>query len=129
MRTIAGQLVEIISVEAPLVPYLKTGYLLTEAEVDGIVGNSHNLNHLLHALTEVRQSTLDYLNSLSDPELSEIVPSGDPWFGTLWLPAMPRAEHFLNIAEHEYYHVGQLISYLWCKGEEWEASWFQHTAS
>ena len=129
MRTIAGQLVEIIAVEAPLVPYLKTGHLLTEAEIEAIVGDAQNLNNLLHVLTEVRQRTLDYLNSLTEEELSEIVPSGDAWFGTLWLPAMPRAEHFLNIAEHEYYHVGQLITYLWCKGEEWEPSWFQPTAS
>ena len=129
MRTIAGQLVEIIEVEVPLVPYLKTGYYLTEAEVAAIVGDAHDLNHLLRVLTEVRQNTLDYLNSLTQEELSESVPSGDAWFGTLWLPAMPRAEHFLNMAEHEYYHVGQLITYLWCRGEEWEPGWFQQNAS
>ena len=129
MRTIAGQLVEIIAVEAPLVPYLKVGYQLTEAEVEAIVGDAQDLTKLLLVLTQVRQGTLDYLNSLTEEELSEIVPSGNPWFGTLWLPAMPRSEHFLNIAEHEYYHVGQLISYLWYKGEEWEPSWFQQTAS
>lgn len=129
MRTLAGQLVEIIAVEVPLVPYLREGYLLTEAEIEAIVGDAQNLDNLLHVLTTVRQGTLDYLNSLTEEELSAIVPSGNAWFGTLWLPAMPRAQHFLNIAEHEYYHVGQLISYLWCKGEEWEPSWFQETAS
>ncbi len=129
MRTVAGQLVEIIAIEAPLVPYLKTGHVLTEAEVEAIVGDAHNLNHLLQVLIAVRHNTLDYLKSLTQEELFEVVPSGEAWFGTLWLPAMPRAEHFLNIAEHEYYHVGQLISYLWYKGEEWEPSWFQPTAS
>jgi len=28
----------------------------------------------------------------------------------LWLPAMPRAEHLLKIAEHEFYHVGNSSS-------------------
>jgi hypothetical protein len=112
MRTIAGQLVEIIAVEASLVPYLKTGYHLTEAEVDAIVGDIQKLDNLLHVLTEVWQGTLNYINSVTNEELVQIVSSGNAWFGTLWFPAMPRSEHFLNIAEHEYYHVGQLISYL-----------------
>lgn len=118
MRTAAGQLVEIISVEVPLVPRLKEGRQPSDAEVDAVIGDQHSLENLLGRLVEVRQTTLDYLDSLSDEELSEEIPSGGAWFGTLWLPSMPRAEHFLNIAEHEFYHVGQLISYLWCRGDD-----------
>ena len=118
MRTVAGQLVEIIAVEVPLVPRLKEGRQPTDPEVDAIIGDQHSLENLRRALIDVRQSTLEYLDSLTDDELSEEVRSGEAWFGTLWLPTMPRAEHFLNIAEHEFYHVGQLISYLWCHGDD-----------
>ena len=118
LRTVAGQLVEIIAVEVPLVPRLKQGKILTDPEIDAIIGDQHSLENLLRGLVDVRQNTIEYLDSLTDEELSEEVPSGQAWFGTLWLPAMPRAEHFLNIAEHEFYHVGQLISYLWCRGDD-----------
>jgi len=118
MRTISGQLVEIISVEAPLVPRLKEGRMPTDAEFDAAIGDQHNLASLRRALVDVRRGTLEYLDSLTDDELAEEIPSGEAWFGTMWLPVMPRAEHFLNIAEHEFYHAGQLISYLWCRGDD-----------
>ena len=118
MRTIGGQLAEIIWVELPLVPRLKEGRELNDAELNAIIGDENNLGQLLRALDETRDQTLKYLDALSDEELAEQVPSGDAWFGTLWLPSMPRAEHFLNIAEHEFYHTGQLISYLWARGDD-----------
>jgi uncharacterized damage-inducible protein DinB len=118
MRTVAGQLAEIISVEVPLVPRLKEGRELSDAEWDAVMGDQHSLESLLKTLVSVRKNTLDYLDFLSDEELAEEIPSGEAWFGTLWLPLMPRAEHFLNIAEHEFYHTGQLISYLWSSGDD-----------
>jgi uncharacterized damage-inducible protein DinB len=118
MRTVGGQLVEIISVELSLVPHLKEGRQLSDPEIDAIIGDQQSLENLTGKLVEVRRGTLEYLDSLSEDELVEKVPSGDAWFGTLWLPSMPRAEHFLNIAEHEFYHVGQLISYLWARGDD-----------
>ena len=118
MRTIGGQLVEVIAVEVPLVPRLRDGRQPSDAEVDDVVGDQHSLQNLKSKLISVRLDTLAYLDSLSDAELCEEVPSGQAWFGTLWLPNMPRAEHFLNIAEHEFYHAGQLISYLWTRGDD-----------
>ena len=118
MRTVSGQLAEIVAVELSLVPYLKEGRPLSDAEAEQIVSDWHSLENLKRSLIDVRGRTLDYLDSLTDEELAEEVPSGDAWFGTLWLPEMPRAEHFLNIAEHEFYHVGQLISYLWSHGDD-----------
>ena len=118
MRTIAGQYLEIISVEYALVPRLKDGRDISDQEFDTFVGNQHSLANLQAKLGKVRQISLQYLDLLSEEELVEEVPSGNAWFGTLWLPKMPRAEHFLNIAEHEFYHTGQLISYLWAYGED-----------
>ncbi len=117
MRTISGQLAEILCVELPLVPRLKEGKMLDEAEVDAIVGDLSSLENLRCKLVDVRQTTLDYLETLSDGELSEEVSIGAPWFGSMWMQTLPRAEIFLNIAEHESYHVGQLISYMWLRGD------------
>lgn len=117
MRTVAGQLAEIVEVEVPLVPRLKEGLQPSDPEIAAIVGE-HTLENLKRALVDVRNRTLEYLDSLTVEELAEEVPSGEAWFGTLWLPVMPRAEHFRNIAEHEFYHVGQLISYLWSRGDD-----------
>lgn len=117
MRSFSGQLAEIISVEIPLVPWLKDGKRLSDAAVDEMMGDLGNLDNLRRLLVDVRRETLDYLNSLSEKELLEEVSIGDAWFGALWLPKLPRAEIFLNIAEHELYHVGQLTAYLWSRGD------------
>ncbi len=91
---------------------------MTDSEVDAIIGDENDLEHLRRVLVDVRRGTLEYLDSLTDKQLSEEIPSGEAWFGTMWLPVMPRGEHFRNIAEHEFYHAGQLISYHWCHGDD-----------
>jgi len=42
---------------------------------------------------------------------------GKAWFGAFWQPELPHAEIFLNLAEHELYHVGQLTIYRWSRGD------------
>ena len=118
MRTIAAQLVEIVSIEMCTLIWLKEGRLPAESEEGELIGDQHSLENLRQKLIMARQATLDYLDSLSDEELSDELPSGKQWYGTMWLPVMARAEHFLNIAEHEFYHTGQLISYLWARGDD-----------
>lgn len=117
MRTVASQLVEIITVELPLVPLLREGKVLDDAEALSFVGDAHDLFNLQRKLEEVRLTTLEYLDSITSEELAEDVSREGPWFGTFWRSSMPRAEYFLNIAEHEFYHVGQIYSYLWCRGD------------
>lgn len=69
MRTIAGQLVEIIAVEAPLVPYLKAGYLLTEAEVDAIVGDSQNETFRPSFRQKCKRDKIPYVQDRKTPLL------------------------------------------------------------
>ena len=121
MRTVAGQLVEIIWVEAQLVPALKGGKLLTDDELSAICSEGSGLDELLAALTTVRTQTLQHLNDLSEANLAANVMLPQ-WYGAYWPKPGPCGEHFRNIAEHEFYHVGQLMSYLWAKGDnpyEW----------
>jgi len=118
MRTIGGQLGELLWVEIPLVPWLKDGKRLSEEEVNERIGSEQDFEGLRKKLVETRAATLEYLDSLSEEELAEEVPCGDAWFGTFWPASLPRAELFLNVSEHEFYHVGQLTSYLWSRGDD-----------
>lgn len=117
MRTVSGQLVEIISVEAFLVPALQEGRRLSDAEVTELVGDETDLDGLKRALIEERARTLAHLETLSDAELLESV-ALPQWYGAYWPKGLPRGEHFRNVAEHEFYHAGQLISYLWARGDD-----------
>lgn len=121
MRTVRGQLIEIIEVEIPLATYAKESRLPTDEEFAAAMGKPETLEELITKLQEVRQKTLDCLDSLTDAELEEAVPT-NAWFGSFWQPELPRAELFLNIAAHELYHIGQLVTYLWLRGDnpyEW----------
>jgi len=122
MRTIAGQIVEIVATEMQLVTLLKEGRSISDAEAQEIIGDCKDLDNLRRALMDVRQQTFAYLDSLSAADLAEEIPFEGGWFASLMLPTVPRAEIFLNIADHEWYHVGQLTSYLWARGDnpyEW----------
>jgi uncharacterized damage-inducible protein DinB len=117
MRTISGQIVEILEIEIPMVPRLQDGRRLSEDEINQSVGDPASLDSLKRRLKEVRQQTLNYLDSLSESDLEEEVSYGGRWFGSFWLPVLPRGEVFLNVVEHEFYHIGQLTSYLWARGD------------
>jgi uncharacterized damage-inducible protein DinB len=117
MRTVAGQLAEIGTVEVALVPFLRDGRHMTWEEADAAVGDLNDCDSLKQALIDIRQTTLDYLDTLSEEDLHEEVECGKAWFGTFWPTTLPRAEVFLNVCEHEFYHVGQLTTYLWTRGD------------
>lgn len=116
MKSVSEQLLEIIGVEAQLVPALTTGTLLTDEEIDIIADGKTSLDGLLEALTSVRNKTLECLDSLTEDELVADV-TLPQWYGAYWPKPGPVAEHFRNVAEHEFYHVAQLISYRWAQGD------------
>lgn len=123
MRTISGQLVEIIGTEIQLIARLREGKQLSDDEAREIIGDCRDLSNLQRALADVRQQTIEYLDSLSEDELHEEVEFDAGWFASLMLPTVPRTEIFLNIADHEWYHVGQLTSYLWARGVDPYSWW------
>lgn len=117
MRTLGGQIVEIVATEIQLVELLRNDRQLSDPEAAALIGDITNLDVLRNALITVRRQTLEYLDSLTPEQLAEEIPFEGGWFASLMLPEVPRAEIFLNIADHEWYHVGQLTSYLWARGE------------
>jgi uncharacterized damage-inducible protein DinB len=117
MRTVGGQLIEILGTELQLMTLLREDRWISDEEVLERYAGGKSLDLLRSALIDVRNETLQYLGSLSEEELAEEVEFGGGWFGSLGLDRVPRAEVFVSVADHEWYHVGQLTSYLWSRGD------------
>lgn len=68
--------------------------------------------------SESRAGTFAYLDSLAETELDQPIICPERWWEALGLTSCPRHEAFRNIAMHEWYHAGQLITYLGMKGND-----------
>ncbi len=112
MRTISGQLVEIAITEVQIATQLTSDRWIPDEDAKSLLGDCQSLENLRHQLVIIRNQTLCYLDSLSSEDLNELVD-----VRTMGLPGVPRAEVFRSLAQHEYYHLGQLISYLWLRGD------------
>ena len=114
MRTIGGQLVEIIDTEMQFIVKLKTGLSFTVEQGRARIGDTSSLSVLLASLVSTRVETVAYIESLSAAELQEEV----PWYAWSGLPTASRADALASILLHESYHTGQLVSYLWSRGDD-----------
>ncbi|MGI8924177.1 MAG: DinB family protein [Fimbriimonadales bacterium] len=118
MRTIAGQLAEIAGTERQLM-----AWLLDQKQISFEVANEFgdrglSLAGMKEALDEVRASTLVFMDSLAEEDLETPVPMPEGWFESLGQPEIQPSEVFRSLAQHEWYHVGQLVSYLWSRGDD-----------
>jgi len=121
MRTVAGQLVEIAGSEYQLLMRVAHNEVITDGDIRDEIGTYEDFETLRKYLDDVRRQTLEYIGSLSDEALEEEV-SIPGWHESIGLPSLPRIEFFIGVASHEAYHVGQLVSYLWARGDnpyEW----------
>ena len=118
MRTVGGLLFEIAGKEVELLAYAKAGGREEWVEVENYGGREKSLSGMKDVLNEIRQATLSYLDTLSDQDLEMPVKFPTDWWEGLGLSELPLHEVFRNIAMHEWYHTGQLVSYLWSKGDD-----------
>ena len=118
MRTIGGQLAEIAGTEIQVLGYLRDGKHIPWEESNDFGERARSLEGMKAALNEVRQATLDYLDSLTEEQLERPIPMPKGWFESLESDAVPPSEVFRSIAQHEWYHVGQLVSYQWYRGDD-----------
>ncbi len=78
---------------------------------------------MTRGLQSTRDLTFQYLSSLDENALDEVIHLPERWWEALRLLECPRSEMLRNISAHEWYHTGQLITYLWSRGdnpEEWD---------
>jgi uncharacterized damage-inducible protein DinB len=116
MRTLGGQLQEISATEVQLVSMLKNG----KPDSYNSVWDACEKNSLIDyraQLQEIRAATLAYVESLPTGVIDQpiVIPAG--WWDGFGFDSVPRAEILRNIAQHEWYHTGQIVSYLWFAGQ------------
>ena len=116
MRTIGSLLLEIANKDREIVRYLQTGHW-PDDEPDPFTEGS-SLEEMKAGLRSTRGLTLQYLRSLDENSLDEVISLPERWWEALRLLECPRSEMLRNIAAHEWYHTGQLIIYLRLHGDK-----------
>ncbi|MDE2127696.1 MAG: DinB family protein [Armatimonadetes bacterium] len=118
MRTTGGQIAEIVGTELQALARLECRPDVSWDEANRRIGDTTSHNSLSVALATGRAETLAYLESLSEADLAEPVSNFAGWHESVGLAEVPRSEIFRSIAQHEAYHTGQLISYLWARADD-----------
>lgn len=117
MRTIGGQLLEIAATEEQMFIWMTEGreesYKAMHARLERLSREEY-----VAVLNEIRARTLSYLDSLSVEELQTQIEMPKGWFESLDQDEVPRSEVFRSMSQHEWYHTGQLVSYLWMRGDD-----------
>lgn len=115
MRTIGGQIAEIVATEGQFNEVF-TGKPFDFGGRYEEVKALTDLGEVLEVLRDTRRLTLERLAAASDEFLSESVPIDPTWFEAGGLSSLPRIEILQALPMHEWYHTGQLVSYMWTKG-------------
>jgi uncharacterized damage-inducible protein DinB len=118
MRSIFGQIEEIVGTEVQVLTLITTGSKLTWQESQEFDGDKGSILELRGWLKKTRSETLAHLDSLTEEDLNQPTSLFKKWFEGLRLEEVPLAEIFRGIAQHEAYHTGQLVSYLWARGDD-----------
>jgi uncharacterized damage-inducible protein DinB len=117
MKTFKALLLEIGAMEKVCMHWLAHQTMFDWKEAEAAVGSDANdPGGLLEGLGRVREATLGYLNACSEEKLQTPVPVPKEW-EVYWGSAIEPEETVRWIARHEYYHLGQIISYRWILGD------------
>jgi|SRR5579871_4482543 len=116
MKTYLQLLQEIGTMEKLCVHWLTHGVVLDWKEVEKtLVGAGDEPASILPALEQVRAETLQYLQTCSEEQLETPVSLPEEWH-RYWPPTLEPEEILRWVGRHEYYHLGQFISYRWTQG-------------
>ena len=117
MRTIKGQLVEILATEQNVCERLQGLPRRSYQEVEAPFLALNDIQDFTAKLAKIRSATLSLLESLEDQELAAPAAVSEAFTEYVDLKVVPKSELFRFIARHESYHAGQLTSYLWSRGD------------
>lgn len=73
---------------------------------------------LLTALQQDRVETLAWLSEASEEKIQSPIEVHETWYQYFGRADIEPEEIFRWIARHEYYHLGQFISYRWMQGDD-----------
>lgn len=121
MRTIVDQLLEIANKEKETLGWIQDG-IWPDDSPDAFDMETATVAEIREVLATLRQGTYAYIDSLDDAQLERPIPNPDHWREALRIEGCPLSEVLRTIGTHEVYHTGQLITYLWLRGDnpnEW----------
>lgn len=118
VRPTFDQFLEIGMNEVMAIALLRDGKILTHAEAEATLSHVATVQAYSKMLADVRAETVSYIESLSEEELAEPVEASNPWFASFGLKQVPRYDALTSIAVHESYHIAQLITYAWTRGDD-----------
>ena len=116
MRPIKDLLQEIGTMEAVTLRMASSGEYLDWGAVTQSLDKS-TVTELLAAMAEIRKTTVAYLETVTEEQLETPMPLNTEWQGYFGVAAIEPEELLRWIVRHEYYHLGQLISYQWQRGQ------------
>jgi uncharacterized damage-inducible protein DinB len=114
MKSYKALLEEIGAMEALTIGWIVSRKLATwQDAVDALAID--NPQSAVAALEKVRSQTKQHLSTVTEEDLEKPIPTHESWsiyFG----PKIEPEELIRWIIRHEYYHLGQMISYRWIQG-------------
>ncbi len=115
MRTVKGQMVEILVTEADLLARIIGGEG-TDPSLDDAL-KLLPVKDLRDMLDKAREETVAVLTQAGDEGLTREVDVSEGFRNYLGLEKVTVGDLFWHLVRHESYHSGQLHSYLWAKGD------------
>ena len=116
MKSVRAILSEVAAMEGQCSSILLHGKEEDWEVVDNQFKEVKSIREALELLDAKRAETIQYLDTDPHSDLQTRVRLPDSWeqyFGTVWV----EAEELISwILRHEYYHLGQLVIYLWQTG-------------
>jgi uncharacterized damage-inducible protein DinB len=116
MPTIADILLEILNKETETIGWIEAGVWPDDA-ADSFEAESALLEEIRVKMAAIRGDTFAYIDGKTEEELQRLVHNPNRWNEGFHLPECPLSEVLRFIASHEWYHTGQLVSYLWLRGD------------
>lgn len=114
LPSVASLLIEMANKEKELIAWLQSGEW-PDDDPDAFE-ESATLAEMRSVFATLRARTLRYIDSFDEAGLEELVACPEKWWEALGLEACPRSEILRNLAQHEWFHTGQLIVYRGCAG-------------
>jgi len=117
-HTIHRILMDIITTEQVFIDRLKGIPRKTDEELDQPLEKIKTVEGMINALDETRKQTLDYIDSLTEQQLTAPFKVSQSLAEELQLTDPPAIELLRYVVRHEAYHTGQIFSYIWASGDD-----------
>ena|ERR1051325_9925044 len=115
MKTCKGLLQEIGTMEK-----LSMGWLIEQKMASwesAVAWSGDSAESTMRDLEAIRADTIAYLNGCTEDKLETPVPLPEEWYQYFPDTVIEPEELVRWVVQHEYYHLGQLITYRWIWGD------------